>query len=50
MARLTKGGKAPKMPAYNKESVDKAIRSSRQPISKGEARNIHRLLKGRHGK
>ena len=32
---------------YNKESVDKAIATSRKPISSKEANLIHALLKGR---
>jgi len=35
------------MATYNKEAVDQAIKTSRQPISKKEARLIHALLKGR---
>lgn len=35
------------MSAYNKDAVDAAIRTSRQPISRREARLIHALLKGR---
>lgn len=31
---------------YNKESVEKAIKSSKQTISKKEAKLIHALLKG----
>jgi len=32
---------------YNREAVDQAIKSSRQPIGKREAKLIHALLKGR---
>tara|TARA_R100000234_G_scaffold120000_1_gene104776 strand:- start:2500 stop:2613 length:114 start_codon:yes stop_codon:yes gene_type:complete len=32
---------------YNKEAVEKAIKTSRKPISKKEAKLIHALLKGR---
>jgi len=35
------------MHKYNKEAVDKAIRSSRQRIGGKEAKLIHALLKGR---
>jgi hypothetical protein len=35
------------MATYNKEAVDQAIKTSRLPISKKEARLIHALLKGR---
>jgi|GEM_PF-5726173 hypothetical protein len=33
--------------AYNKDAVDKAIATSRKPISGKEAKLIHALLKGR---
>lgn len=33
--------------AYNKESVNRAIATSRKPISGKEAKLIHSLLKGR---
>lgn len=32
---------------YNREAVEAAIRGSRNPISRREARLIHALLKGR---
>jgi len=32
---------------YNKEAVEKAIKTSRKPINKKEAKLIHALLKGR---
>jgi hypothetical protein len=35
------------MARYNKEAVDAAIKSSRKPIGKKEAKLIHALLKGR---
>lgn len=35
---------------YNKDSVDKAIETSKEKIGGAEANAIHRLLKGRHGK
>lgn len=35
------------MHKYNKEAVDKAIRSSRQRIGGKEAKLIHALLRGR---
>jgi hypothetical protein len=35
------------MSEYNKEAVEKAIKSSSKPISKKEAKLIHALLKGR---
>ena len=38
---------APYEYSYNAEAVEKAIRTSRQPISRREARLIHALLKGR---
>jgi hypothetical protein len=38
------------MATYNKEAVDQAIKTSRLPISKKEARLIHALLKGRKEK
>jgi hypothetical protein len=34
------------MTNYNKDAVDKAIKTSNQPISKKEAKLIHALLKG----
>jgi hypothetical protein len=34
------------MSTYNKESVEKAIKSSAKPISKKEGKLIHKLLKG----
>jgi len=34
------------MANYNKDAVDKAIKTSKQPISKKEAKLIHALLKG----
>jgi hypothetical protein len=34
------------MSTYNKDSVDKAINTSRKPISTKEAKLIHKLLKG----
>ena len=37
------------MTSYNKEAVEKAIKTSRKPISKKEAKLIHALLKGRRG-
>ncbi len=37
-------------PTYNKESVDKAIASSRQKIGSREGKMIHALLKGRTGR
>tara|TARA_R110000823_G_scaffold238715_2_gene364057 strand:+ start:571 stop:756 length:186 start_codon:yes stop_codon:yes gene_type:complete len=36
-----------KMTSYNKEAVEKAIKTSRKLISKKEAKLIHALLKGR---
>ncbi len=33
--------------AYNAEAVEQAIRSSRKPIGRGEAKAIHALLRGR---
>lgn len=42
-----KSYKTVELPAYNAQAVSKAI--ARDPrIGKAEARNIHRLLKGRH--
>ena len=35
------------MSKYSKEAVDKAIKTSRKPISGKEAKLIHALLKGR---
>jgi len=35
---------------YNKDAVDKAIASSKEKVGGAEAKAIHRLLKGRHGK
>jgi hypothetical protein len=35
------------MNTYNKEAVEKAIKTSRKPISKKEAKLIQALLKGR---
>jgi len=35
------------MRTYNKEAVEKAIKTSPIPISKKEAKLIHALLKGR---
>ena len=35
------------MNKYNKEAVDKAIKSSKKKISGKEAKLIHALLKGR---
>jgi hypothetical protein len=32
--------------AYDKKAVDRAIATSRQPISKAESKLIHSLLKG----
>lgn len=32
---------------YNREAVDAAIRTSRQPIGRREGKLIHALLKGR---
>lgn len=32
--------------AYNKQSVDRAINTSRKPVSGKEAKLIHKLLKG----
>lgn len=32
--------------SYNAEAVEKAIRTSRKPIGRKEARMIHALLKG----
>lgn len=37
-------------PEYNKDAVDKAIASSKEKVGGAEAKAIHRLLKGRHGK
>ena len=34
---------------YNKKSVDKAINTSKKPITKKEAKLIHSLLKGHSG-
>ena len=34
------------MSTYNKDAVEKAIKSSRKPISKKGNKLIHRLLKG----
>lgn len=34
------------MPKYNREAVNAAIKVSRQPIGKREAKLIHALLKG----
>ncbi len=35
------------MTDYNKDAVEKAISTSKKPISKKEAKLIHALLKGR---
>jgi hypothetical protein len=35
--------------AYNPEAVDKAIKTSRKPIGRREAKLIHALLKGSSG-
>jgi len=34
-------------PKYNETAVNQAIKASRKPIGKNEARLIHALLKGR---
>lgn len=34
------------MADYNKDAVDKAIKTSSKPISKKEAKLIHAILKG----
>jgi ribosomal protein L7/L12 len=34
---------------YSKDAVDKAIKQSREPISKREAKLIHALLRGHQG-
>jgi hypothetical protein len=34
-------------PKYNEAAVNQAIKASRKPIGKNEARLIHALLKGR---
>jgi len=36
------------VPSYNKESVDKEIKRSKEKIGSSEAKAIHGLLKGRH--
>ena len=38
------------VPSYNKESVDKEIKRSKQKIGSSESKLIHSLLKGRHAK
>jgi len=42
----TIGGQEMTKLIYNKKSVDKAINTSKKPISKKEAKLIHSLLKG----
>ena len=44
----TPATKATTSPTYSAESVSKAISASRYKVSKGEAKLIHALLKGRY--